>query len=166
MCQRHGVTLCFQFVSAAAAAAAAMTFTSHVKTFWARPYIFRPKKVWVWENVLSDLWVTMTQGQGCDIYKQKFACLQYKVRTTQLIIISWILPIIFFRKFQMCFFKVKHFIGHISGMVGTIDVKRKGGASVGYWVNYVTLTFDFNHDLGLWFLMVKFQNSCNWGIVI
>ena len=25
-------------------------------------------------------------------------------------------------------------------MVGLIDVKQKGGASVGYWVNYVTLT--------------------------
>ena len=50
------------------------------------------------------------------------------------------------------FFKVKHSIGHISGMVGPIDVKRKEGASVGYWVNYVTsiltspiaLTIDFS----------------------
>ena len=48
----------------------------------------------------------------------------------------------FFKKFWMCFFKVKHSIGHILGMFGPIDVKRKGGASVGYWVNYVTLTFD------------------------
>ena len=38
-------------------------------------------------------------------------------------------------------------IGHISGMVGVIDVKRKGGSSVGYWVNYVPLTFDLTHDL-------------------
>ena len=36
-------------------------------------------------------------------------------------------------------------------MVGPIGVKRKGGASVGYWVNYVTLTFDLTHDLDLWF---------------
>ena len=28
-------------------------------------------------------WVTLTQGHGCDIDKQKFACLQDKVRTTQ-----------------------------------------------------------------------------------
>ena len=49
-------------------------------------------------------------------------------------------------------------------MVGPIDVKRKGGASVGCWVNYVTLTFDLIHDV--WFLKVKFQNSCIWGIVI
>ena len=55
----------------------------------------------------------------------------------------------FLRKFWMCFFKVKQSIGHISGMVGPIDVKRKGGTSVGYWVNYVTLTFDLTHDLDL-----------------
>ena len=30
-----------------------------------------------------DLSVTLTQGHGCDIDKQKFACLQDKVRTTQ-----------------------------------------------------------------------------------
>ena len=32
-------------------------------------------------------------------------------------------------------------------MVGPIDVKQKGCASVGYWVNYVTFTFDLTHDL-------------------
>ena len=40
----------------------------------------------------------------------------------------------------MCFFKVKHHFGHISGMAAPIDVKRKGSASVGYWVYKVTLT--------------------------
>ena len=63
-------------------------------------------------------------------------------------------------------FKVKHTIGHISGMVGPIDVKQKWGASVGYWVNYMTVTFDLTHDLDLWFFKVKFQNSFIWGIVI
>ena len=133
-------------------------------------------------------WVTLTQGHGCDIDKQKFACLQGKVRTIQpittklcsyiplVMVITWLdfggilLEIIFLpnflRKFRMCFFKVKHFIGHISGMDGPIDAKRKGGASVGYWVNYVTLTFDLTHDLDLWFFKVKFQNSFLWGIVI
>ena len=66
----------------------------------------------------------------------------------------------------MCFFKVKHSTRHISGMVGLIDGKWKGGASVGYWVNYVTLTFDLDRDLDLWFFKVKFQNSCISGIVI
>ena len=51
-------------------------------------------------------------------------------------------------------------------MVGSIDVKQKGGALVGYWVNYVILTFDLTHDFDLWFFKVKFQNSCIWGIVI
>ena len=55
----------------------------------------------------------------------------------------------FLQKFRMCFFKVKHFIGHISGMVGPIDLKQKGGALIGYWVNYVTLTFDLTHDFDL-----------------
>ena len=59
----------------------------------------------------------------------------------------------------MCFFKVKHYFGHISGMVGPIDVKRKGSALVGYWVQYVTLTFDLPHDLDLGCFKVKFQNS-------
>ena len=51
-------------------------------------------------------------------------------------------------------------------MVGPIDMERKGGASIEYWVNYVTLTFDLTHDLDLIFFKVKFQNSCISGIVI
>ena len=71
----------------------------------------------------------------------------------------------FLRKFRMCIFKVKHSIGHISGMVGPIDVKRKGGASVGYWVNYVTLTFDLTHDLDLVVSRSKFEIALfeEWG---
>ena len=126
--------------------------------------------------------MTLTQGHGCAIDKQKFACLQDKVRTTQLIttnlgnniplvmLITWLdfrgilLETLFFLPnflwiFWMCFFKVKRSIGHISGMVGPIGVKRKGGALVGYWVNYETLTFDLTHDLDLWFFKVKLQNS-------
>ena len=115
--------------------------------------------------------MTFTQGHGSNIDKQKFACLQDKERTTQPIItkLCSYIPLVmviaqldfggsllktpfllnFLRKFRMCFFKVKHSIGHISGMVGPIDVKRKGGALGGYWVNYVTLTFDLTHDLDL-----------------
>ena len=40
-------------------------------------------------------------------------------------------------------------------MVGPIDVKEKGGASVGYLVNYVTLNFDPTHDLDLVVLSLK-----------
>ena len=44
--------------------------------------------MYVWKNVLDDLPVTLNQGHGCGIDKQKFACLQDKVRTTQPIIIN------------------------------------------------------------------------------
>ena len=50
--------------------------------------------------------------------------------------------------------------------LGQRKYRRKGGASVGYWVNYVILTFDLTHNLDLWFFKVKFQNSCIWGIII
>ena len=59
--------------------------------------------------------------------------------------------------FQM---KVKHFICHISGTVGSTDVERKGHASVWNWVNYMTLSFDPTHDLYLWFFKVKVRNDC------
>ena len=65
----------------------------------------------------------------------------------------------------MCFFKVKRYFGHISGMIDQIDVKRKGSASVGYWAQYVTLTFDLTHDLDLGCFKVKFRNSFFSGIV-
>ena len=51
----------------------------------------------------------------------------------------------------MCFFKVKHSFAHILGIVGPIDMKQKGSVSVGYRVNYVTLTFDLTYDLNLGF---------------
>ena len=71
----------------------------------------------------------------------------------------------FLSKFRMCFFKVKHYFGHISGMVGPIDVKRKGSALVGYWVQYMTLTFDLTHDLDLGCFKVKIRNSSIYGMV-
>ena len=55
------------------------------------------------------------------------------------------------------FFKVKHSTCHILGMVGPIDMKRKGTASVRYWVNYVT--FDLPNDLDLEFVKGKGWNS-------
>ena len=71
----------------------------------------------------------------------------------------------FLEKFRMCFFKVKHYFGHISWMVGLIDVKRKGCALVGYWVHYVTLTFDLTPDLDFRCFKVKFRISSILGIV-
>ena len=69
----------------------------------------------------------------------------------------------FFQNFGCVFFKVKHTIDHISGMAGPIDVKQKGGASVGFWVNYLTFTLD--RDLNLKFFKAKFWNNCFSGIV-
>ena len=65
----------------------------------------------------------------------------------------------------MCFFKVKHYFRHISGMADPMNAKRKGSASVGYCVWYGTLTFDLTHDLDLGCFKVKFRNSCISGIV-
>ena len=50
-------------------------------------------------------------------------------------------------------------------MVGPIDVKRKGGASVGYWANYVTLTYDLTHDIDLVVSRSKFEIALfeEWG---
>ena len=77
---QSGVTLCFQFVSAASATA--KTFPSHVKTIWAKPLIFGKKNIWVWGNVLDDISLTLNQGHGCGFDSQKFACLRDKGRTT------------------------------------------------------------------------------------
>ena len=51
---------------------------------------------------------------------------------------------------------VKLSIGHISGLVVPIDMKWKGSALVGYWVNYLIFTFDLTHDPGLEIFKVKF----------
>ena len=45
-------------------------------------------------------------------------------------------------------------------MVGPINVKWKITVSVGYWVNYLTLTFDLIHDLDLGCFEDKFRISC------
>ena len=54
----------------------------------------------------------------------------------------------------------------ISGMVDPIDVKRKGAASIGYWINYMTLNFDPTHEFDLRFFKVKFLNSSVSKIVV
>ena len=86
---QSGVTLCFQFVSASgsvsasAAVAAAMTFPSHVKTVWAKPWYLGQRKyksekmywvtfLWPWPKVTTVA-----------LINKKFHCLQEKVRTTQ-----------------------------------------------------------------------------------
>ena len=63
---------------------------------------------------------------------------------------------IFFENFG-CVFSRSNTIGYISGMFGPIDVKWKGGASVGYWVNCVSPTFDLTPDLDLYFSRSNFK---------
>ena len=53
--------------------------------------------------------MTLTQGYGCGIDKQKFASLEI----------------------SDVFVQGQTLFGHISGIVGPIDVKRKGSALVG-----------------------------------
>ena len=73
--------------------------------------------------------------------------------------------LIIFKNFGCVFFKVKHSFDHISGMVDPINVKGKTNASVGYWIYYVTLTFDLSYDPDLIVFKVIFRNRCISGIV-
>ena len=75
----------------------------------------------------------------------------------------------FLLKFQMCifkiFFKVKHCLAiSRNGWSDWCEIKGKA-LLVGYLVWYVTLIFDFTHDLDLGCFKVKFWNSCISGIV-
>ena len=56
----------------------------------------------------------------------------------------------------MHLFKVNGSIGHIPGIFGLIDMGWKESASIGYWVSYVTSTFDLTHDFDIKFLEVNF----------
>ena len=50
-------------------------------------------------------------------------------------------------------------IGNIWGMVGPIDVRQSEDASVRFWINYETLTFDLTHDLDTGFGKATFRSS-------
>ena len=110
--------------------------------------------------------MTLTQGHGCDIDKQKFACLQDKVRTTQpittklgkyiplVMVIIWLdfggilLEILFLpnflRKFRMCFFKVKHYWTYLrNGWSDWCETKRR---CIG-WILGKSCDLDLSPDL-------------------
>ena len=119
--------------------------------------------VWVVNYGISNT-IVFTTRQWFDVVLSCFPVsgtwnrlLSYNNRT----LVYEIIIKIFFENFECFFFSRSN-----SWMVGPIDVKRKGGASVECWVNYVTSTFDLTHDLDLRFFKVKFQNSCISGIVI
>ena len=120
-------------------------------------------------------WLLMTWGQKDSVRTTHRITIKHSSFLALLMVITWwdfgevlletFILANFLWKFLMCFFKVKHYFGHISGMVCPIDVKWKGSASVGYWVQYVTLTFDLTHDLALGCFKVKLRNSSISGIV-
>ena len=87
----------------------------------------------------------------------------YWVDLKQFLLTTVILAI--FYKISDVFFQGQTLFAHSSAMVGPIDVKRRGSALVGYWVQYVTLTFDLTHDLDLGCFKVKFRTSSISGIV-
>ena len=103
-------------------------------------------------------WMTLTQVTVVALF------LRDKVRTNH-----WITPkhysimalamVITCLDFGEVVLKTVILANFISGMVDPIDVKRKGSASVGYWAQYVTLTFDLTHDFDLGCFKVKFRNS-------
>ena len=63
----------------------------------------------------------------------------------------------------MCLFKVKHYFGHISGMVGPIAVKRKGVHR--FDTGYNMWPWPLTSLMTLTLTKVKFRNSCISGIV-
>ena len=75
-----------------------------------------------------------------------------------LILITWLnfgtilFDTIFYGEFPLKIWMCQTLFWTFSGMVGPIGVKQKGSASIGYWVNYLSLNFDLNHDLDLGFL--------------
>ena len=105
---------------------------------------------WPWPKVTAvasisqNLLVCVIENHSSDHYKtwQLFA---------QVMVITWL-------DFGKILLETVIF-GHISGMVGPIDVKWKGSASVGY------LTFELTHDLDLGCFKVKFRNSSSSGII-
>ena len=72
----------------------------------------------------------LTQGHGCGMDKKNL--LSCMIKRKPLIGSFWrsVFGNCSFRKLSLIiwdvFFKVKHYFGHISGMVGLIDVKGKG----------------------------------------
>ena len=151
------MTLCFQFVFAAASASvrrndfrfSRQNCLSWILYVWNKdiiglgkctgwPFFDLDPRRWLWR------WWT------------KIGCLRDKVRTTQpsttklcgyillVMLITWL-------DFERIMLET------LFCQIGPIDVKQKGCASVGYWVNYVTSTFDPTHDLDLVVLRSTFE---------
>ena len=146
---QSGVTLCFQFVSTAFAAA--KNLASHIKTVCAEPYIFGTRNMWVWGNALDDLSMTLTQSCSCDSDWQKLLVCTVKWE-----------PLIQSLQNLAFFFNSSHahyMLTLWGNFVGNFFLD-------GYWVYYVTLTFDFTYDLDLGFCKVKFEIALSQGLLV
>ena len=65
----------------------------------------------------------------------------------------------------MCFFKVKNYFGHISGMVVRLMWNEKEVHRLDTGYNMWPWSFCLTHDLDHGYFKVKFRNSCISGIV-
>ena len=95
--------------------------------------------LWVWENILVSISVTLGQGHQATEAKQILPCLHDKVRTAHLIAakLSLYIPLVM--------------LSTIWGMGGPIDVSQKGNGSTGCYADYGTF------DLDLWPLIFHGQ---------
>ena len=97
--------------------------------------------LWVWENILVPISVTLGQGHQATEAKQILPCLHDKVRTAHLIAakLSLYIPLVT--------------LSTIWGMIGPVDVSQKGNESTGCYADYGTFDFDlsiFMVKLYLW----------------
>ena len=140
--------------------------------------------MYVCEDILDGLSKTWTQGHRCELILKQCICLHDKVNTTHPIItrlygyislVMCITRVNFGRIRWYTFFhitdvfcKVNQSIGHIVWIVCPIEVNQKWSTWIGYWVNYITLTFDLTHDSNLdyfkaaFFLIAPFQELSVW----
>ena len=155
-----GVTLCLQILSnsfpippphstTAASAAATTTFASHTKSV-----------------VFSAQWCEKVKtAHPITTSFNSYVMLIAWLRMAKILLETvWGDLFYFIFEFRVCFFKVKHSAGHISGMFGPNDMKRKRSALAWYWAYYVNPPITPTHDLGIVLLKVKFRNSCNSGM--
>ena len=125
--------------------------------------------LWSWPKVTAVALINTNLYNKVRMFEPSIQSLQNVIAISPshacYLIRYWIIRFLFFLSWDFeCVFKGKQSIGHISGIFPP-DMNRKGRASVGHWVDYVTSSFDLTHNLGLGFFKVTFRNSFISGIV-
>ena len=114
-----------------------------------------------------NLWYLAQRIYGSgEMYWMTFPRLWPKVTAVALISKDLLVCAIKWEPLIGCFFfKVKHYFGHISEMVGPIDVKWRGSELIWCWADCMTLPFDHTHDLdlGVWRSESEIALSQEWG---